>query len=78
MTFAQRSLLVLSACTLAACALPDAKVADEKSYEEPAVVTGSRVPRKTPAGVQSIDGDSIRAQGQIAPGRGVTGQRGQQ
>ena len=71
-------LLAFAAFTLAACAIPEQQTA-RGPYEEPAVVTGSRVPRKSPpAGVQAIDGDSVRAQGQIAPNRGLAGQKSQQ
>jgi len=78
----QRTLLALTTLTtlaaLAGCASPGA-TADNASYDEPAAVTGSHVPRKAaPAGVQSVDGDVLRAQGQIIPGRGVAGQKGQQ
>lgn len=73
----QRILLALATLTLGACAAPDDKTAGT-TYEEPAVVTGSRVPRKVTPGVQSIDGDAIRAQGSIAPGRGNAGTKGQQ
>jgi len=73
----QRALFAFTLLAVAACAAPDTRT-DDKTYEEPAVVTGSRVPRRAPSGVQSIDGDAVRAQGQIAPGRGMAGQKGQQ
>jgi hypothetical protein len=74
----QHALLALAALTLAGCSVPEQK-ADAVPYSEPAVVTGSHVPRKnSPAGVESIEGDAIRAQGQILPSRGVSGQKGQQ
>ena len=74
----QRALLALATLTLAACAMPPQQAA-APSYDEPAVVTGSHVPRKTsPAGVQAIDGDAVRAQGQLAPNRGLAGQKSQQ
>jgi hypothetical protein len=78
----QRTLLALATLTtlaaLAGCASPGA-TADNASYDEPTAVTGSHVPRKAAtSGVQSVDGDVLRAQGQVLPGRGVTGQKGQQ
>ncbi len=72
----QRVLLILATLPLAACAMPESKT-DDKVYEEPVVVTGSHVPRKVTPGVQSIDGDAVRAQGQVAPSRGLGG-KGQQ
>ena len=78
MTRSPCALLALAASTLAACAMPPQQTAGT-SYEEPAIVTGSHVARKTPpAGVQAIDGDSLRAQGQLAPNRGLAGQKSQQ
>lgn len=77
MNLAQRLVLLLAAALLAACAMPQ-QAASDKVYEEPVVVTGSHVPRKATPGVQSVDGDAIRAQGQIAPSRGATGSKGPQ
>jgi len=75
----QRTLLALTALTALAGCASTGPTADAAPYEEPTAVTGSHVPRKAaPAGVQSVDGDVVRAQGQIIPGRGVAGQKGQQ
>ena len=72
-----RPLLALAALALSACASTETNTAD-KVYEEPVVVTGSHVPRKVTPGVQSIDGDAIRAQGSIATNKGTAGGKGQQ
>ena len=78
MALARRSLLVLASLVLAGCTMPAPGTAEGKAYEDPGVVTGSHVPRKATPGVEAIDGDALRAQGQIAPGRGVAGLKGQQ
>ena len=69
-----KSLAFITLALLAGCAVPEAST--DNAYHEQEVVTGSRVPRKTPANVEAVNGESVRDRGGVAPATGMARPRG--
>jgi hypothetical protein len=63
------ALIALPLALLAGCAVPEAST--DKVYQEQEAVTGSRIARKTPQNVESVDGETVRQRGGVATTAGV-------
>jgi outer membrane receptor protein involved in Fe transport len=74
MTPTQLIRITLPLALIAGCAAPAATT--DTAYHEQEVVTGSRVPRKTPQNVEAVNGDSVRMRGTLGNSGGRLRQPG--